>query len=272
MTSKSAAAPNYDLSNIQVKSEEIIERASDVFVGPLFFSPIEDRCKSGIRVLNLGWAAGIWTAKMAKMYPNCTFDFLHKDNLYPTQNAPAAVKFHQVDHSTEKLPFADATFDYVSIRYILQTVPAAQWNHVLDEATRVLKPGCYLEVSEVDYVMYPEEGSNHALDEAVKKSFGAAGMHQIMISEVKKQLERLGVTKVSEKTAKWYINSEEFGPEFLNAMDYPFAKIRETALKHHTIEGPEYDKIIAGVKAEAHALKTYFVSCSYVARKNERST
>jgi ubiquinone/menaquinone biosynthesis C-methylase UbiE len=261
------AAPNYDLSNIQVKSEEIIERASDVFVGPLFFSPIEDRCKPGIRVLNLGWAAGIWTAKMAKMYPHCTFDFVHKDNLYPKQNAPAAVKFHQVDYSAEKLPFADATFDYVSLRYILQHVPAAQWNHVLDEATRVLKPGSYLEVSEVNYVLYPEEGSNHALDEIVKKTFDASGMHQMMIPKVKKQLERLGVTKVSEKSAKWYIDSEEFGPELLTGMDFPFAKIREAALAARTIEGPEYDKIIAGVKAEAHALKTYFVGCSYVARK-----
>jgi ubiquinone/menaquinone biosynthesis C-methylase UbiE len=204
---------------------------------------------------------------MAKMYPNCTFDFLHKDNFYPTQNAPAAVKFHQVDVSAEKLPFGDATFDYVSLRYILQHVPAAQWNHVLDEATRVLKPGSYLEVSEVDYVLYPEEGSNLALDETVKKAFGASGMHQFMISEVDKQLKRLGVTKVSEKRAKWYIDSEEFGPEFLTAMDFPFAKIREAALAHRIIEGPEYDKIIAGVKAEAHAQKTYFVSCSYVARK-----
>jgi ubiquinone/menaquinone biosynthesis C-methylase UbiE len=99
------------------------------------------------------------------MYPNCTFDLPHKDNFYPTQNVPATVTFHHVDYITEKLPFADATFDYVAIRFALQSVPSAQWNHVFDEVARVLKLGGYFEVTEANFVMYPDENSNHALNE-----------------------------------------------------------------------------------------------------------
>jgi hypothetical protein len=48
---------------------------------------------------------------------------------------------------------------------------------------------------------------------AVKKAFGAAGMYQVMVPEVSKRFERLGITKLSERSMQWYLDSEEFGPD-----------------------------------------------------------
>ena len=74
--------------------------------------------------------------------------------------------YHQLDCGLQKLPFADATFDFVVVGFTLQQFLAVLWNHVFNEMFRVLKPGGYIEFCEGDMFYYPNEGSNRVLNEA----------------------------------------------------------------------------------------------------------
>ena len=47
------------------------------------------------------------------------------------------------------LPFEDDTFDYVFQRILVSSIPRDKWPSVVKELIRVLKPGGYLEVSNV---------------------------------------------------------------------------------------------------------------------------
>ncbi|RKP07354.1 hypothetical protein THASP1DRAFT_17189 [Thamnocephalis sphaerospora] len=48
------------------------------------------------------------------------------------------------------LPYSDASFDYVHLRFLALDVPATQWQHVIAELFRVCKPGGWVEVCETD--------------------------------------------------------------------------------------------------------------------------
>ncbi|GAA5918990.1 hypothetical protein JCM1841_002676 [Sporobolomyces salmonicolor] len=52
------------------------------------------------------------------------------------------------------LPFDDNAFDYVHIQYLNLGLPEPEWATLLEEAVRVLAPGCFIEVLESDFVVY----------------------------------------------------------------------------------------------------------------------
>lgn len=46
------------------------------------------------------------------------------------------------------LPFEDATFDYIFIRSMMDTLPDSMWDDVLKELVRIMKKGAYIECVE----------------------------------------------------------------------------------------------------------------------------
>lgn len=50
--------------------------------------------------------------------------------------------------SLETLPYDSGVFDMVHIRFVALGVPEARWSDLLDECTRVLRPGGHLEIVE----------------------------------------------------------------------------------------------------------------------------
>ncbi|KAG9053357.1 hypothetical protein FS842_008311 [Serendipita sp. 407] len=50
------------------------------------------------------------------------------------------------------LPFADQTFDFVRMSRIAMGLPETQWNQVIEDAVRVLRPGGVLEIIEEDSI------------------------------------------------------------------------------------------------------------------------
>ncbi|GAA5875958.1 hypothetical protein JCM1840_006230 [Sporobolomyces johnsonii] len=52
------------------------------------------------------------------------------------------------------LPFDDNAFDFVHIQYLNLGLPEPEWANLLEEAIRVLAPGCFIEVLESDFIVY----------------------------------------------------------------------------------------------------------------------
>jgi SAM-dependent methyltransferase len=95
-----------------------------------------------------------WVVEMAVEFPNAQvvgFEFSPLPNiapvLAPLGDLASHVSFIEGD-VTKGLPFPEGTFDYVFMRYVSPSIPAAHWPRVIAELVRVLRPGGWVEVRE----------------------------------------------------------------------------------------------------------------------------
>jgi SAM-dependent methyltransferase len=106
-------------------------------------------------VLDLGCGTGELTARLAESYPDATFTGvdLEEPHLARAAERSAAfgprVRFQYADAMA--LDFADASFDFVVCRHVIQAVPDPAT--VLREIRRVLRPGGRLHLIAEDYGM-----------------------------------------------------------------------------------------------------------------------
>ncbi|KAJ1600887.1 hypothetical protein NDA14_004724 [Ustilago hordei] len=111
------------------------------------------------RVLDLGCGRGVWCLDMAREWK--TSEFVGLD-IVPIQPPLQELEDADLEHRVswvianllEPLPFPDASFDYVHIRFILQGVPEDKWVDIFSEARRILAPGGVLEVVEGNYSFF----------------------------------------------------------------------------------------------------------------------
>jgi len=108
-----------------------------------------------LRILDLGCGTGEITRRLADLYPHARVDGIDvlEGNL-PIARRDSRDYGERIDYAVGDafaLRFADATFDLVVCRHMSQAVP--QFELVLDEIGRVLKPGGWLHLLSEDYAM-----------------------------------------------------------------------------------------------------------------------
>lgn len=86
---------------------------------------------------------------MATDYPQAS---VHATDIAPVQ--PSTVKPRNltfgIDDITQPLPYETGTFDFVRMRFLIFGLKADQWQPIINELARIVKPGGYLELSEPD--------------------------------------------------------------------------------------------------------------------------
>lgn len=122
--------------------------------------PVSDEMRERIsqmeRIFDLGCGSGTWAMDRAREFPGCHFyglDIAERMIKYAQAQALANrvenVTF-QTGDALEKLPYPDASFDYIYGRMINVFVPCDRWLDtpdspgVLNECSRVLKPGGFI--------------------------------------------------------------------------------------------------------------------------------
>ncbi|KAM0788180.1 hypothetical protein ACM66B_001340 [Microbotryomycetes sp. NB124-2] len=80
-------------------------------------------------------------------------DGMATDHLPPDVSARLSYMQHDI---LQPLPFEDDQFDFVRISLVGLSLPEQHWLPLLDEAVRVLMPGCPIEVTEADFVVARE--------------------------------------------------------------------------------------------------------------------
>ncbi|KAI9312875.1 S-adenosyl-L-methionine-dependent methyltransferase, partial [Dichotomocladium elegans] len=120
--------------------------------GCSFKAPIGDRLRGRDRcqILDIGCGPGTWVLEMASDFPNAEFFGVDLVRMYPSAIKPSNAKFLQHD-ILNSLPFPDGSLDYVHMRMMLCNLTQAQTLHLLSEINRVLKPGGFVELMDVEY-------------------------------------------------------------------------------------------------------------------------
>ncbi|KAI8578484.1 hypothetical protein K450DRAFT_247068 [Umbelopsis ramanniana AG] len=118
-------------------------------LGRNFSVPIEPELDRGIKVLDAGCGGGTWVLEMANEYPNSDFTGIDVSVGWPTEIRPRNSDF-VVGNIVSELPFEDNTFDFVYMRLVGMGVSNDEYPTVLYHIYRVLKPGGWVELVEVD--------------------------------------------------------------------------------------------------------------------------
>ncbi|KAF8913138.1 S-adenosyl-L-methionine-dependent methyltransferase [Gymnopilus junonius] len=108
-------------------------------------------------VLDLGCGTGTWIIDAAKEWPECHFIGFDLVNIQiPLKilepSTSSRIEWKHGNFLTTKLPFDDDEFDHVHVQSIATGVPENKWGTLLDEISRVLRPGGSVEVIEDAYL------------------------------------------------------------------------------------------------------------------------
>lgn len=120
-------------------------------------------------ILDVGCGTGRWAREMAMLFPEA--NVIGTDVVEPPSDQSADVgaspDVRPVNYAfvpgnvLERLPFADAGFDYVHQRLLFLAVPAQRWPEVIRELVRVTRVGGWVESVELGH----PQGGGPAIDQ-----------------------------------------------------------------------------------------------------------
>ncbi|RHZ83283.1 hypothetical protein Glove_97g87 [Diversispora epigaea] len=121
-----------------------------------FSAPVKDILnKEGSKVLDVGCGAGSWTFDMAIDYPKSQIVGIDMSPIpLSSEIMPENITFVQAN-ILDGLPFEDNSFDFIFQRFLILGIPADKWSFLISELIRVLKPGGFLELTEVSAKFSP---------------------------------------------------------------------------------------------------------------------
>ncbi|PKK72775.1 S-adenosyl-L-methionine-dependent methyltransferase [Rhizophagus irregularis] len=154
-----------------------------------FSSPIHEKLTNeNMRVIDIGCGTGKWSLEMAEMYPKVTFIGIDISTVFPTETKFSNVTFF-LANVLDGLPFEKNTFDFVFQRFLTSSYTNKQWEKVINELIRILKPGGYLELMEKDNNWISIGPSSKILQESFLKLLGEKDINPSMNLKIEQLLK-----------------------------------------------------------------------------------
>jgi ubiquinone/menaquinone biosynthesis C-methylase UbiE len=219
---------------------------------------------------------GWWLIDMAKEYPKSHFtgsDVM----IYPISPPPTNCHLRVIDISNG-LPFLDNSFDFVTQHDTLFRYSQKDWEIVLPELVRVLKPGGYLELVEPGGAIQ-DCGPNMSIwmmrcklfvlsllvynpnpnPNTVTVSLQTRNINLKIANQLQQMLENLDALENMEASHRsapigWYGRN---GDIMLECIERLFDAVKNKICEDWSMTVPKYDKVIQSASAECRDFRSW---------------
>lgn len=157
------------------------------------------------RILDVGTGTGRWAKEVAMLFPAASVTGLDiKEQVAESQEpdlTPANYSFVS-GNILEGLPFPDATFDFVHQRLLFFAIPSDRWQFLLNELTRVTRPGGWVEVVEGRYGYEPMGPAAQHISDVMLATMLKRGIDPRASAHLDEFLRNAGLQQVQTRTIK----------------------------------------------------------------------
>jgi SAM-dependent methyltransferase len=187
----------------------------------------------------------------------------------PFNPLPPNLLFQRAD-LTSGLPYMSKSFDYIHQRFGGMAATYEQWLGIFEEYYRVLRPGGYVEILEVNCEFRNSGPITERVFGIIRAVAGKRGLEPIKLSQLDAHLKTVGFTKVTKSdTIPFYFGSwaGEIGTPMLDQAKQVGLGIEPLAVQLGLCEPNEITNLCDGWEEECNQLKTSQYMFIYTAKK-----
>ncbi|KAK1675459.1 methyltransferase domain-containing protein [Colletotrichum godetiae] len=174
----------------------------NVMDGRLHCAPLENPQK----IIDIGTGTGIWAIDMGDEYPEADISGIDLSPIQPTW-VPPNVRF-VVDDAEADWVWPPSSLDFVHARHMCMAVK--NWPHLLSQAFTALKPGGWIELQELRFVLQCDDGTMPGTEEygygkfvdLCMSGFRSFGINPLAMERNSEMLRESGFENVVEKVWK----------------------------------------------------------------------
>lgn len=214
------------------------------------------------RVLDIACGNGTWILEMATEFPDSQFYGIDILANYPTTVKPANTFFSQHDILDPKgIPYPDDYFDYIHMRQVYSCFSEQDWVMVMKEIKRLLKPGGYVELRDIDPMlnnMGPITFKFFAKFPLLMKKW-----HGVNILWARRMFDIMNdvgdmVDMHRQVNTLQFGTSGPIGNMIQNSLRLALKSFRSFFEMHNSLPGRDYDKVIDDIVDETNKYRSYF--------------
>ncbi|RHZ88616.1 hypothetical protein Glove_21g375 [Diversispora epigaea] len=221
-----------------------------------FSAPIQYLLTNGCRVLDVGCGPGTWILDMASEYIRSSFVGLDIFHMFPSEIKPNNTDFILAD-ARDNLPFESNYFDYIHLGDMGICFTEYEFDCVLKECRRILKPGGWIEFQEIQHFMNNSGPCSKKFYSLANKWTNSKGIRALPYSS--NELKKVpNMTNINEIVKSIPIGSwgGKLGEEFEGSFSVMLFYYAEPIAKMINCPVEEMNELINNMKLELSEYKT----------------
>ncbi|RHZ88612.1 hypothetical protein Glove_21g370 [Diversispora epigaea] len=223
-----------------------------------FSAPVKDLLTNGCRVLDVGCGPGTWILDMASEYTRSSFVGLDIFPMFPSEIKPNNTDFILADVLND-LPFESNYFDYIHLGDMGYCFTEYEFDCIVTECRRILKPGGWIEFQEIHHFMSNPGPCSEKFCSLAKNWTDSKEIRSFPYSqnELKKNPN---ITNINEVVKQIPMGSwgGKLGEEFEESFYVLLFYVAKPVAKMHNCPVEEINELINNMQLEVSEYKSFY--------------